>query len=81
MDAPVILCRLGENFCFILWRSEPGGGTCAVKIEHDLRRARLAGKQINPANLVEMQTGWHRPGLRRRLFYLRTTCEQPGRRD
>ena len=81
MDSLVILCRFSENFFFILWRREPGGRTCALKIEHDLGCARLAGKQINPANLVEMQTRWHRPGLHRRFFYLRTTCEQRGRRD
>jgi hypothetical protein len=52
MDAPILLRRLGENLCFILWRGEPGGRTCAVKIEHDLRCARLAGKQINPANFT-----------------------------
>ena len=81
MDAPILLRRIGENSCFILWRGEPGGRTCAVKIEHDLGCARLAGKQINPANLVEMQTRWHRPRLHRRLFYLGTTCEQRGHRD
>ena len=81
MDALILLRRIGENSCFILWRGEPGGRTRAVKIEHDLGCARLAGKQINLANLVEMQTRWHRPGLHRRLFYLRTTCEQRGHRD
>jgi len=75
MDSPVILCRLGEHFCFVLWRTEPDRRPRAPKIKHDLRRTRLAGIQRDRADLVETHTGRHRPHLRRRLFYLCATSQ------
>ena len=74
MDPLILLRRIGENLCFILWRGEPGGRTCAVKIEHDLRCARLACIHANPPNLIETRTGWRGPHLRHRLLYLSATC-------
>jgi hypothetical protein len=44
-----------------------------VKFKHDLRRARLAGIQRDPPNLVETQAGRHRFRLRCRFLYLGAT--------
>jgi hypothetical protein len=73
MDWLVLLRRVSEYFRFVLRRREPNGRSRAVKIEHDLRSARFAGIQTNPPDLIETQTRWHRPNLRRRLLYLGAT--------
>jgi hypothetical protein len=73
MDWLVLLRRVSEYFRLVLRRSEPNRRSCAVKIEHNLRSARLAGIQTNPPDLIETQTRWHRPHVRRRLLYLGAT--------
>jgi hypothetical protein len=45
-----------------------------VKFEHDLRCARLAGIQCDPADLVESQASRHRFRLRCRFLHLGATC-------
>ena len=73
MDSPVSLRRLSEYFRFVLRRSEPDRRPWAVKIEHNLRRARLADKQSDRTDFVEPQSSRHGPDLHRGLFYLGTT--------
>jgi hypothetical protein len=73
MDALVSVRRVGEDFSLPHRRRERDGRSSSMKIEHDLRRARLTRVHCNSPNLIETHTGRHDPSLRGRLLYLGAT--------
>ena len=74
VNALVLVCGDGKDFRFTPEGGQPDRWSGAVKIEHNLRRARLTSVQRNPANLIETRTDRSRLDLRRRLLYLGAAC-------